>query len=180
MSETAANPALDYVPATPETLFARLDAMGIAYRTHSHEPVFTVEEARALRGVLPGAHIKNLFLRDKKKRPWLVVCEELRTVSLKELAKGLGAGNFSFGSAERLMETLGVSPGSVTPLALINAQGRQPVNVVLDGGLLDAETINCHPLVNTMTTALSVPDLTRFIEGCGFNPQTVDFETVRA
>ncbi|MEO1249184.1 MAG: prolyl-tRNA synthetase associated domain-containing protein [Pseudomonadota bacterium] len=165
----------DYAPLTPDQLFARLDEMGIAHQTHRHDPVFTVEEARALRGILPGAHVKNLFLRDKKKRPWLIVCEELQQVSLKPLSKHLGAGNFSFGSADRLMEVLGVEPGSVTPLALINAKDRHAVNVVLDKSLSDSETVNCHPLVNTMTTALSLPDLLSFIDACGFEPRTVDF-----
>lgn len=167
-----------FTPLTPQALFARLDEMGIAHKTHQHEPVFTVEEARALRGLLPGAHVKNLFLRDKKKRPWLVVCEELQDVSLKPLAKFLGAGTFSFGSPDRLREVLGVEPGSVTPLALLNAKGRHPVNVVLDKSILHSETVNCHPLDNTMTTALSTADLLSFIQACGFEAQTVDFAEI--
>ena len=177
MTQSAGMVATDFAPATPQGLFDRLDSLGIAHQTHEHAPVFTVEEARALRGVLPGAHVKNLFLRDKKKRSWLVVCEELRPVSLKDLAKSLGAGTFSFGSPERLMEVLGVEPGSVTPLALINAAGRHPVGVVVDRALLAESVVNCHPLVNTMTTALAPDDMLRFIEACGFEPAFVDFET---
>lgn len=161
-------------PICPEDLFRHLEALGIAFETHHHDPVFTVEEARSLRGALPGAHVKNLFLRDKKKRYWLVVVEELRPIALKALAKKLGAGTFSFGSPERLFEVLGVRPGSVTPLALINAKGRHQVNVVFDSALMDEALINCHPLLNTMTTSLAVTDLMRFIEDCGFSAEPME------
>ena len=101
-------------PATPAALFARLEVLGIASRSFEHDPVYTVEEAKALRGELPGAHIKNLFLRNKKGKMWLVTCLEDRQVDLKALGIRLEAGRFSFGSAERLMTNLGVEPGSVT------------------------------------------------------------------
>jgi len=98
---TELNPASP--PTSPETLLARLDALGIAAHTVTHPPVFTVEQAKALRGELPGHHIKNLFLRNKKKAMWLVVCLEDRRIDLKALAITLDAGRFSFGSASRLM-----------------------------------------------------------------------------
>ena len=112
-----------------------------------------MEEAKALRGELPGAHIKNLFLRNKKGVMWLVTCQEDRDIDLKALGQRIGAGRLSFGSAERLMTHLGVLPGSVTPFAVINDR-RDHVTVVLDSGLLDQDPVNCHPLVNTMTTAI--------------------------
>src|SRR4030081_2796838 len=109
---------------SPQQLFARLKELGIAQRTVEHPAVFTVEQAKARRGDLPGHHIKNLFLRNKKEEMWLVVALEDRAVDLKRLGEVLGAGRLSFGSAERLRRHLGVEPGSVTPLALINDERR--------------------------------------------------------
>ena len=161
------------VPTTPDALLARLAELGIANRTVSHPPVFTVEESKALRGELPGGHVKNLFLRDKKGVPWLVVAQEDRRIDLKALAARLGAGKVSFASAERLMRHLGVLPGSVTPFGLINDKSVE-VRVVIDQGLLAHDPINVHPLTNDRTTALSPRDLLRFIESCGHRPELVD------
>ena len=158
----------------PQQLFARLDQLGIAHRTVEHPPVFTVEEAKALRGHLPGHHIKNLFLRNKKEEMWLVVALEDRAIDLKRLGEVLGAGRFSFGSAERLKRTLGVEPGSVTPLALINDESRA-VRLALDRGLGDGEPVNVHPLVNTMTTAMAGADLQLFFAATGHEPRWLDF-----
>ena len=109
------------MPVSPDELFAYLDSLGIAHKTVSHPPVFTVEEARALRGQVAGGHTKNLFLRDKKGALFLVVALEDAAIELKSLHRLLGAsGRFSFGSAELLRETLGVEPGAVTPFAAIN------------------------------------------------------------
>jgi Ala-tRNA(Pro) deacylase len=157
----------------PQQLFARLDQLGIAHRTVEHPPVFTVEEAKALRGDLPGHHIKNLFLRNKKEEMWLVVALEDRAIDLKRLGEVLGAGRLSFGSAERLKRHLGVDPGSVTPLALVNDEARV-VRLVLDRGVADGGPINAHPLVNTMTTALAPADLLRFFEATGHAPRWLD------
>src|SRR6266481_8634390 len=121
---------------SPQQLFARLQELGIAQRTVKHPPVFTVEEAKSHRGELPGHHIKNLFLRNKKEEMWLVVALEDRAIDLKRLGERLGAGRLSFGSPERLAKYLGVEPGSVTPLALINDDSRS-VQLVLDRGLVD-------------------------------------------
>lgn len=164
--ETAAEMPL---PTAPAALLARLDALGIDYRCVTHPPVFTVEEAKALRGELPGAHIKNLFLRNKKGRMWLVTCLEDREIDLKALGERLEAGRFSFGSAERLMTYLGVRPGAVTPFAVINDTAGA-VTMVLDSGVIGAGLVNCHPLVNTMTTALAPEDLVRFLEAEGHAP----------
>jgi Ala-tRNA(Pro) deacylase len=178
MPEPQAEPQADTetetpLPTSPAALHARLDALGIAFRCVEHPPVFTVEEAKALRGELPGAHIKNLFLRNKKGRMWLVTCLEDREVDLKALGERLEAGRFSFGSAERLMTYLGVRPGAVTPFAVINDSARE-VTMVLDSGLLGEGPVNCHPLVNTMTTALAPEDLLRFLEAEGHPPQMLD------
>ena len=162
-------------PLTPEQLFARLDALGIAHRTYTHPPVFTVAEAAALRGSLPGGHCKSLFLKDKKGGLWLVVALEERRIDLKLLADALGAPRFSFGSAELLYEVLGVAPGSVTPFALATIR-RSRVAVVLDKGMLEHDPLNYHPLVNDRTTAIAPRDLLRFIEACGHRPRIVDLD----
>jgi Ala-tRNA(Pro) deacylase len=158
----------------PQQLFARLDQLGIAHRTVEHPPVFTVEEAKALRGNLPGHHIKNLFLRNKKEEMWLVVALEDRAIDLKRLGEVLGAGRLSFGSADRLKRYLGVEPGSVTPLSLVNDEGHA-VRLVLDRGVADGHPVNAHPLVNTMTTALAPADLLRFFKATGHTPRWLDF-----
>ena len=158
----------------PQQLFARLDQLGIAHRTVEHPPVFTVEEAKALRGNLPGHHIKNLFLRNKKEEMWLVVALEDRAIDLKRLGEVLGAGRLSFGSADRLKRYLGVEPGSVTPLSLANDESRV-VRLVLDRGVAEGGPVNAHPLVNTMTTALAPADLLRFFAATGHTPRWLDF-----
>jgi Ala-tRNA(Pro) deacylase len=158
----------------PQQLFARLDQLGIAHRTVEHPPVFTVEEAKALRGNLPGHHIKNLFLRNKKEEMWLVVALEDRAIDLKRLGDVLGAGRLSFGSADRLKRYLGVEPGSVTPLSLVNDEAHA-VRLVLDRGVADGGPVNAHPLVNTMTTALAPADLLRFFAATGHTPRWLDF-----
>ena len=160
-------------PTSPEQLFALFDRLGIEVANHSHEPVYTVEEAKALRGQLPGAHCKSLFLRNKKGRYWLVVCEENRQVDLRALGDLLGSGRLSFASADRLMSVLGVIPGSVTPFALINDRERI-VTVVLDRTMMAETPLNYHPLVNTMTTAIARDDLVKFVEACGHAPHIID------
>jgi Ala-tRNA(Pro) deacylase len=164
----------DSLPTPPEALFRRLDALGIAHETKHHPPVFTVEQAKALRGEIAGAHIKNLFLRDKKKRMWLVVALEHRPIDLKRLAAFLSARGLSFGSAERLMTYLGVAPGSVTPFGIVNDRDGE-VTVVLDREVLAHPLVNCHPLVNSMTTAVKPKDLLRFLEAEGHSPRLLDF-----
>ena len=156
---------------TPDQLFAYLDTLGIGYTNVKHAPLFTVEQSRALRGQIPGGHTKNLFLRDKKNNVFLVTAEEDAEINLKGLHRQLGAsGRFSFGSAELMMELLGVLPGSVTPFGVINdREGR--VTVVLDAALMEHGVINAHPLVNTMTTGLKRDDLVKFLEATGHRPR---------
>jgi len=158
----------------PQQLFARLDELGLAHKTVEHAPVFTVEQAKAHRGELPGHHIKNLFLRNKKEEMWLVVALEDRAVDLKRLGEVLGAGRLSFGSPERLHKYLGVEPGSVTQFAVINDTGHQ-VTLVLDRGMQAAGLVNAHPLTNSMTSAISLADLQRFFEATGHPARWLDF-----
>ncbi len=159
------------MPHTPDQLFAAFDSLGIAHKTVNHPPVFTVEQASRLRGEVPGAHTKNLFLRDKKNALYLVVALEDAAIDLKGLHRILGAnGRFSFGSADLLREVWGVIPGAVTPFGAINdAEGR--VTVVLDAAMMEHAVLNYHPLVNTMTTSIARDDLVKFLESTGHQPR---------
>lgn len=158
------------MPLTSQDLLARLAELGIETTTVEHPPLFTVEDSQALRGDIPGGHTKNLFLKDKKGNIFLVVVEEETRVDLKSLHQPLGAASrLSFGSAELLEEVLGVKPGAVTAFGPVNdTAGR--VTVVLDEELMAHETINCHPLVNTATTAIRSADLVRFLRATGHEP----------
>ncbi len=160
-------------PLTSADLLEQFDSLGIVHRTVRHVPVFTVAESRELRADFPGGHSKNLFLRNKKGRMWLVTCLEHRNIDLKALAVRLEAGRFSFASAERLMRHLGVVPGAVTPFAVINDR-QAAVQMVLDAGLLAHDPLNFHPLDNAMTTAISGDDLLRFLAHAQHAPQIVD------
>jgi Ala-tRNA(Pro) deacylase len=162
-----------YPLMTPEELFGRFDALRIAHRTYSHPPVFTVAEAAALRGSLPGAHCKSLFLKDKKGGFWLAVMLEERRIDLKKLAARLTAPRFSFGGADDLHRLLGVRPGSVTPFALLN-DVRHLVTPVLDAAMMECDPLNYHPLENDRTTAISAADLLRLIDASGHVPRIVD------
>ncbi len=164
-------------PVTKEQLFAKLDGLGIAHKTVDHAPAHTVEEARRHRGDLPGGHCKNLFLKDKKGRLFLVVALEDRAIDVQKLAKQIGAARLSFGKPELLRQVLGVEPGSVTPFALLNDRD-QRVQVVLDKEMLDHEILNYHPLKNDGTTALTAADLQHFIRACGHRPVIVDFAEI--
>lgn len=168
-------PAMPLPLSTPEELFAHFDALGVAYRTYSHPPVFTVAEAMALRGKLPGAHCKSLFLKDKKAGFWLAVMFEERRTDLKKLAARLGAPRLSFGGADDLHRLLGVRPGSVTPFALPNDVGHL-VTPVLDAGMLQQDPLNYHPLENDRTTAVSPADLLRFIAASEHVPRIVELD----
>ena len=159
------------MPATPDELFAFLDRLGIAHRTMTHPPLFTVEQSQALRGQIPGGHTKNLFLKDKKGALYLVTALEDAIIDLKSLHRVLGAsGRFSFGSAVELRETLGVEPGAVTPFGVVNDTAHH-ITVVLDTALLAHAEINAHPLTNTMTTTLKRDDLVKFLRATGHEPR---------
>jgi Ala-tRNA(Pro) deacylase len=159
------------MPTTPDQLFVNLDSLGIAHVTVKHPPVFTVDQAARLRGEIAGGHTKNLFLRDKKHELYLVVALEDAEIDLKSLHRQLGAtGRFSFGSSDLLREAWGVEPGSVTPFGAINdREGR--VTVVLDAAMMEHETLNYHPLINTMTTSIRREDLVKFLRATGHIPR---------
>ncbi len=153
-------------------LMARLATLGIKTTTRDHEAVFTVAESDQLHRDLPGGHTKNLFLKDAKDRLYLVVAESHTQVDLKTLPKTIGSARLSFGKAELLLDVLGVTPGSVTALAVVNdTQGR--VSVVVDERLMAYDIINCHPLVNTATTAVARDDLIAFLRATGHEPRVL-------
>lgn len=161
-------------PHSPDNLLARLDDLGVAHRTTSHAPVFTVEEARRVRGAIRGAHSKNLFLRDKKERHWLLSCRSDRPVDLAWLAERLGTKRLTFCSRRRLAAYLGIRAGAVSPFAVVNDHGGV-VRVALDDELLEEDPLNFHPLDNSKTTSISKEGLLRFLAAEDHAPQIVRF-----
>jgi Ala-tRNA(Pro) deacylase len=158
---------------SPDELLTFLASHGIAAETVAHEPVFTVAESRPVKARIPGAHSKNLFVKDKKGRLFLITAKDETPIDLKRAHEAIGAsGRLSFGSAEQLREALGVEPGSVTPFAVINDRAGR-VTMVLDANLMEHERVNFHPLVNSMTTGVSREDLLRFLEITGHAPMIV-------
>ena len=163
----------DTLPTTPETLLMLLDRLQIAYMVHRHPPLRTVEDSKAHRNYMPGLHVKNLYLRDRKKQNFLLVVQEDRQIDMKSLNQKIGCERLSFGSAERLFEMLGVRPGAVSPLTLINDPDRK-VNLALDISLRTNEVIYVHPLVNDMTLGIQGLQLQNFFAYTGHEVQWLD------
>ena len=154
-------------------LYADLQALDIPYDVVEHPAVFTVEESQAVDGDIPGAHTKNLFLKDAGGRFWLVTVPAALRADLKALPAAMGAKRVSFGKGEDMERLIGVTPGSVTPLgAIADADGA--VTIVLDASLAAADRVNCHPLRNTATLGLSGADLVRALTHWGHPPVIVD------
>jgi Ala-tRNA(Pro) deacylase len=160
--------------ASRAELLAFLDAHGIDHRTLEHPAVFRVGEGDGALAALPGGHTKNLFLEDNRGTLWLVSALQETRIDLKALPAAIGSGRLSFGKPERLMTALGVAPGSVTALALINDDARR-VGFVLDAALGRADPVNFHPLENTATTAISQVGFRRFLAALGVSPIEIDF-----
>lgn len=153
-------------------LFAFFDHHGIATTTIDHEPVFTVEQAKAVHFDIPGGHCKNLFCKDEKGVLWLIVALDDARIDLKAAKDKIGSKRLTFGKPELLLEILGVEPGSVTPFGLINdSQGK--TNVILDADMMKLPLLNFHPLKNDATTTISSEDLLKFIRSTGHNPRIV-------
>jgi len=155
---------------SPQELLDRLSSLGIAAETVEHAPVFTVAESKSVKEQVPGAHSKNLFVKDKKGRFFLISAKHDTEIDLKRTHEAIGAsGRLSFGSAEQLRALLGVEPGSVTAFAVVNdTEGR--VTMVLDANLMEHERVNFHPLINSMTTGVSREDLMTFLRDTGHDP----------
>lgn len=173
------NPAAPHLTLSPHHadragLMRFLDGLGLQTTTCDHPPIMTVEDGHQFWTDIPGVHCKNLFLRDAKKKTWLVVAPIDREIDLKTLPDRIGSKRLSFGSAERLVDMLGVFPGSVTPFSLINDREAQAVTVVLDRWMIDQPLLNYHPLENTATTTISNTGLLTFLEACGHTPVIAD------
>lgn len=165
--------ALPPLPVSATALLALLDELGISYRHYHHPPVFTVAESLEIERDMPGAHCRNLFVRDKKETMFLVVARNETAIDLKKLTNLLDCGRLSFGSADRLWTYLGVRPGSVCPFAIINDR-EQRVRIVLDHTMMQHEIVNYHPMENHMTIGLSPGDLLTYIRHTGHEPWILD------
>ena len=170
----------DSLPTHPDDLCARLETLNLSFERLHHVPLRTVADSKQVRDDMisaeaGGGHIKNLFVRDKKKQNFLAVIQEDREVDSKWLGQAMGAQRLSFGSPDRLMEHLGVRPGAVTPLAMINGAAHN-VHLALDASLLTCQVIYMHPLVNDQTIAMAPSDLLHFLGDIGVTPQILDFE----
>ena len=159
---------------TRDTLLEFLDTHGVEHVTLDHPAVFRVSEGEDIKQDLPGAHTKNLFLKDSKGQLWLISAEQHARIDLKRLPAVIGAGRLSFGSPDLLSTVLGVTPGSVTAFALIN-DARREVRFVLDATLHAAERLNFHPLTNTATTSVSQIGFRAFLAALDIEPMIVDF-----
>ena len=168
----------DSLPISSDHLLKQLDEWEINYRCFSHAPLNTVEESKHIQNQFlssseGGGHIKNLYLRDHKKNNFLIVAEQDRSIDLKKLKETLGSGRLSFGSSDRLMEYLGVRPGAVTPLSMINGVKRD-VSLFIDENLRSCLRIYAHPLVNDRTLELSIESLECFFKKVGAVPSWID------
>ena len=155
------------MPDPRAPVFERLHSLRIPYELHEHPPVFTAEEAARHWQTLDGVAVKNLFLRNKKgDRHYLVMLGIDRQADLRQLVRIVGDDRLSFGSPERLMQYLGVEPGSVSPFGLIHDHGRG-VQVIVDADLREAARLILHPNDNTASVTISGPDFVRFLEAQG-------------
>lgn len=162
---------------TRPDLIAFLDAHHITHGTVDHPAVFRVGEGEEIKAGLPGAHTKNLFLKDAKDRLWLISAADRTAIDLKRLPAVIGSARLSFGREDLMVETLGVTPGSVTAFGLINDEARR-VTFVLDRVLAEADLVNFHPLTNTATTAVDQAGFRAFLAALGVEPMIVDFEAM--
>lgn len=158
------------MPVSPDELTAYLDSLGIKTTTVEHPPLHTVEESRSVHAGSPGAHVKNLFVKDKKSRLFVITALQDAPLDLKAMHGAIGGhGRVSFASAELLWELWGVRPGAVTPFGAANdLNGR--VTQVLDHRLMEYSLVNCHPLVNTRTTTIAMQDLLAFLKAVRHEP----------
>lgn len=168
----------DSLPISSDAILSLLDDWKISYTRTDHEPLRTVEDAKKVQNHFlssenGGGHIKNLYLRDNKKRNILLVTEQDRQIDLKNVHIKLAVGRLSFGSTERLMENLGVRPGAVTPLSMITGV-QMEVRLFIDSNLKNCEQIYVHPLVNDRTLGMTVEELQKFFYKIKVQPTWVD------
>ncbi len=165
-----------YVDPRQQELIEFLESLGIKVSRVPYPAHRTVEEGRLLRGDMPGTFTKNLLLKDKKGRLFLVVAEETRSIDLRTLHAKIGAsGRLGFAPSDTVREILGVEPGALTPLALMQDRNHA-TTVVLDGKIINDEQLNFHPLVNTQSVGLSPAELIRFITATGHEYLVAEFD----
>jgi len=165
------------LPTSPEQLMKKLRELDIPFDLYEHPAIFTVAEGDSLKGDIPGCHTRNMFLRTKKKQNFLVTLCAETLVDLKKLEELLGVKHFSFGSPDRLMEILGVQPGSVTPLSVMNADPGS-ITIILEEKMMAADLAAYHPLINTMTVTLTPQNLLKFMHHLGHKPQIINLDPV--
>ena len=166
------------LPISSYELLKQLDEWKIIYKHFTHEPLISVNESKLLQEKLFGnnkenGHIKNLYLRDKKKNNILFVAHQDAIIDLKLLAENINVGRLSFGSHERLMENLGVLPGAVSPFAMINGV-KNNVTIFLDRNLKSYKKIFAHPLENNHTLEITFDQLEKFFKRIHVTPYWTD------
>ncbi len=155
-------------------IYQFLNEHGIDFIRHDHPPVYTVYDVNRLIPSLPGAKTKNLFFRDKKgKRHFLVMVPDYKKVNMKKLHIILESSRISFGSPERLKKYLGIEPGSVSLLAVVNDKEKE-VEIFIDNELWESEAFQFHPLVNTSTLTVSKENIMKFLNATGHTLNAVD------
>lgn len=162
------------MPATRQDLFDYLDKLDISHTTYDHAPIFTVEEGAEIKAKMPGGHTKNLFLKDKAGRFFLICALGQTPIRINKLHPELGCKRLSFGKPELLLELLGMTPGSVTLFSVLNDTEHQ-VTLILDADLMNHDIVNFHPLLNDATTAISSADMIAFAKATGHDPIILDF-----
>ena len=163
---------------TKSNLLKYLDKNGILFLEHRHEPLFTVEQSKKLRGLMKGAHTKNLFLKDKKKKFFLLSCLEDKKIDLKKLKISFNTNNLSFASDLQLNDILGLKHGSVSPFGLIN-DTYKITSFYLDKDILKKSSVNFHPLINSSTINTEVRGFIDFIKKINVELHLIDLEVYR-
>ncbi|MEM6812461.1 MAG: prolyl-tRNA synthetase associated domain-containing protein [Pseudomonadota bacterium] len=166
------------LPTSPQALLECFESLDIDYELHHHKAVFTVAESEAVDAQIPGTHCRNLFLRDKKKKNYLLVLQNETEVDIKKLPEILGSSRLSFGSADRLWEFLGVRPGSVCPFSIMNDKNND-VEIFLDQSMMETDIVNYHPMLNTMTVSIRPDDLVKFIDSVDHKAHIVDLSAAK-
>lgn len=166
------------LPTSPETVIELFDQLGIPYDLSHHKAVFTVAESEDVDAEIPGTHCRNMFLRDKKKKMFLLSLANETEVDMKKLPDVIGSGRLSFGSPDRLWENLGVRPGSVCPYSVINNTDKN-VPLILDAWMMEQERVNFHPLINTMTIGTSPDAIIKFVEHLGHPYHILDLSPAK-
>jgi len=166
------------MPVSREELFEYLDKLNISHTTYEHAPIFTVEEGADIKTSMPGGHTKNLFLKDKAGRFFLICAIGQTPIPINKLHPILGCKRLSFGKPEPLMELLGMTPGSVTLFSVLN-DTEKLVTLILDADLMNHDIVNFHPLLNDATTAISSADMITFAKATGHDPIILDFAKLR-